>query len=353
MSKQPKRQRTSRRPENAPKNNFLTPIIRSVSGGLRYVDEYEYEFNAFAKGRWINRSLLEVCTKEFMAQTPEYYKLAIEEGRITVNGKQISVDYILDHNDLISHKAVCHENPVSGESIPTVYEDDVIVAVRKPCSIPVHPCGGYRLNTLVSILQHERQNSEPLLPAHRIDRLTSGLVVLGKTGEAASKLSKAIQDDPTVIKEYLALVKGHMQAETAVKGYITCVDFRVGKFVFSEKCDENSSESKFSETHVEPVKYFPDRDETLVKCRPITGRTHQIRLHLQSLGHPISNDICYGGEFVETHPHAFTRIPSLQHDNKDKLFCGGIFLHAWRYQIPSLGLALSAPLPAWAEGFIP
>ena len=97
MSKQPKRQRTSRRPENAPKNNFLTPIIRSVSGGLRYVDEYEYEFNAFAKGRWINRSLLEVCTKEFMAQTPEYYKLAIEEGRITVNGKQISIDYILDH----------------------------------------------------------------------------------------------------------------------------------------------------------------------------------------------------------------------------------------------------------------
>jgi RluA family pseudouridine synthase len=225
------------------------------------------------------------------------------------------------------------------------------VAVSKPCSIPVHPCGGYRLNTLVSILQHERGDSGHLLPAHRIDRLTSGLVVLGKIPEAASNLSKAIQDDPSVVKEYLALVRGELKNYTEVKGYITCVDFRVGKFVFSDKMNGDGTDSKFSETHIEPINYFSDRNETLVKCKPITGRTHQIRLHLQSIGHPISNDICYGGQYDETHPYAIKRIPSVQHDNLGRYFCGGIFLHAWRYQIPSLGLDLKAPPPWWAEGF--
>ena len=348
-----KRLRTTRRPESAPKNNYLTPIVRETRDGLRYIDQYEYEFNAFAKGRWINRSLLEVCTQEFIAHTPEYYTCAIEEGRITVNTQKVSVDYVLDHNDLVSHKAVCHENPVSAEPIATVFESDAILAVSKPSSIPVHPCGGYRLNTLVSILQHERGDSESLLPAHRIDRLTSGLVVYGKTSESANRLSKAIQYDSSVVKEYLALVKGRLGHACQVKGYIKCVDFRIGKFVFSTAItDEPSGEFKYSETHVEPIRVFEERNETLVKCRPITGRTHQIRLHLQSLGHPIVNDICYGGEYCEAHPHAIRRIPSLQHDNKDKLFCGGIFLHAWRYQIPSLGLDLQAPSPSWADGLI-
>ena len=350
MSKPTKRLRLHSKEE---KNKYLSPIVREIRGGLRYVDEYEYEFNAFAKGRWVKRTLLEVCTKEFMANTPEYYEKAIEEGRILVNGSKIPVDYVLDHNDLVSHRALCHENPVSAESILTVYEDDNILAVSKPSSIPVHPCGGYRLNTLVSILQYERGDDKQLLPAHRIDRLTSGLLVLGKNPGAASKISKAIQDDPSVTKEYLALVKGEVKTQHSVTGYITCVDFRVGKFEFSKECEPGNTEAKFSETTIEPLMYFSERDETLVECKPVTGRTHQIRLHLQSIGHPISNDICYGGEYNETHPHAIKQIPSLQHDNLGKKFCGGIFLHAYRYKIPSMNIDLIAPLPSWSQGYSP
>jgi len=353
MSKPAKRHRSSRKIDTAPKNNYLSPIVREVRDGLRYVDEYEYEFNAFAKGRWVNRTLLEVCQKEFMANTAEYYQKAIEEGQMLVNAKKISIDYVLDHNDLISHRAKCHENPVSADKIVTVLENDDLVAVCKPSSIPVHPCGGYRLNTLVSILQHERGEDKQLLPAHRIDRLTSGLLVLGKTPEAASRISKAIQDDPTVIKEYLALVKGELKESVAVTGYITCVDFRVGKFELSKTNDDDKADAKFSETSIVPLMYYPERNETLVKCKPVTGRTHQIRLHLQSIGHPISNDICYGGEYDETHPHAIRKIPSLQHDNLGKKFCGGIFLHAYRYRISSMNIDLTAPLSKWCADFSP
>ena len=127
--KPPKRLRTTRKPQTAPKNNFLSPIVREVRDGLRYVEKYEYEFNAFAKGRWVGRTLLEVCTREFMAQTPEYYEETIKEGRMTVNKNIVPIDYVLDHNDLISHRATCEENPVSAEPIEIVFEDANTVAV--------------------------------------------------------------------------------------------------------------------------------------------------------------------------------------------------------------------------------
>ena len=289
-----------------------------------------------------------MCQAEFIAQSNEYYEQAIREGRICIHDKPVPLDYVLKHNDLICHRTVCAENPVSADPIRTILETDNLIAVSKPSSVAVHACGGYRLNTLVSILQTERGDAHELLPAHRIDRLTSGLVILGKSSETAREISACIADNggaTEVTKEYLALVKSSVLTETVVKGYIRCIDFRIGKFVIS---DEQTDDSKYSETIIVPVKHYADRNETLVRCRPITGRTHQIRLHLQFIGHPIVNDICYGGAFDADHPFAIPQIPSVQYDSCGKLFCGGIFLHAFRYRIPSMSLDLKADLPPWA-----
>ena len=348
-----KRHRSTRKPaENISRGRYLTSLVRTVRDGLRWVDEYEYEFNSFVKGRWVHRLLLEVCQKEFIAQTPEYYRSAIENGRILINGKPVTVEHVLDHNDRFTHRAVCKENPVSGDPITMIHETDKILVVSKPASIPIHACGGYRVNSLTSILQFERGDSAELLPAHRIDRLTSGLVILGKTPEAARQVSDAIANDSSVEKFYIARVKGKLEDAKTVRGFIKCIDYRIGKFILIPE-DDLSGDVKSSETEIEPILYYSDLDESLVKCRPITGRTHQIRLHLQSIGHPISNDICYGGCYQPTHPFAIKQIPSVQHDNSGNLFCGGIFLHAWRYAIPSLGLDLSADIPVWASGFNP
>jgi 23S rRNA-/tRNA-specific pseudouridylate synthase len=176
-------------------------------------------------------------------------------------------------------------------------------------------------------------------------------VILGKRPGITRELTDLISEGKKekVLKEYLALVKGDLSKEpvTHVHGYIDCIDFRIGKFAFSEL--KESDTAKFSETEFVPIKYIADRNETLVKCIPFTGRTHQIRLHLQSIGHPIVNDICYGGTYDEDHVHAIPQIPSLQYDTNGQMFCGGIFLHAFRYRIDSLKLDLQAPLPKWAK----
>lgn len=335
-------------------SGYHTEIIRRVDSGLRYVDPYEYTFSTFAKGRWVGRSLVEVFQKEFVAHPKQYYEDAIKEGRITVNHKTVNIDYTLQHNDAIAHRTKCIENPVSGDKIETVHESSELLVVSKPSSLPVHACGGYRLNTLISIIENERGDGVSLFPTHRIDRLTSGLVILGKNRSITRDISELLTKEGTqvssVSKEYLALAKGKVTAGSedhlTVTGYIQCIDMRVGKYVFSET---EVPESKWSETHIQPIQYFPEQDETLVVCKPVTGRTHQIRLHLQAIGHPLVNDICYGGSWDPKHPFAIPQIPSLQYDTAGKLHCGGIFLHAWRYKLPSLGLQFEAPMPQWTR----
>jgi len=325
--------------------SYLGPIVRYSENGLRYVEPYDYEFRTHVKGRWVGMTIIDMCAKEFIAQTKEYYKEAIESGRITVNNTKVTTEYILDHNDYIRHVTRCVENPVSGVSIDIIFESDELLVVNKPPSIPVHACGGYRQNTLLAILESERGHKS-LHPTHRIDRLTSGLVILGKTTQITREITDCLADEKrdSVRKEYLALVSGDFKGSKTVRGYIRCTDFRVGKFSFSF---EETGDSKFSDTEIFAIQFFPDRNETLVRCVPITGRTHQIRLHLQAIGHPIVNDICYGGIYDETHPFAIPQIPSLQHDTSGKMFCGGIFLHAWRYTIGELNF--KAPSPEWAS----
>ncbi len=338
--------------------DYHTEVVRYVKNSLRYVDPYEYTFSTFAKGRWVGSALVEVFQREFIAFSKVYYEKAILEGRITVNGNKVPVEYIIRNNDAITHRTICTENPVSAVPIEIIHESKELLVVNKPSSIPVHACGGYRQNTLIALLESERNNkSELLLPTHRIDRLTSGIVILGKTRDVTREISELLATESTpdnkrVAKEYLALAKGRVelpdteQSHITVTGYITCTDMRVGKYICSQI---ESPESKYSETHVIPVKYFADEDETLVLCKPITGRTHQIRLHLQAIGHPIVNDICYGGVWDTAHPYAVKQIPSLQYDTAGNLHCGGIFLHAWRYTIPSMNLEFASRAPDWTR----
>ena len=327
-----------------PSSSYLSPIVRYEKDGLRFVEPYDYEFRTHVKGRWVGTTILSMCAREFIAQPIEYYDSAIKSGKITVNNNKVSTDYILDHNDYIRHVTRCVENPVSGAPIDTIFESEDLLVVCKPPSLPVHACGGYRQNTLLAILEAENSYSH-LHPTHRIDRLTSGLVILGKSPTITRRITDSLarEKDGSARKEYLALVYGEIKEDMTVTGYIKCIDFRIGKYAFSEN---ETPDSKISETKIFALQFFPERNETLVRCLPITGRTHQIRLHLQSIGHPIVNDICYGGTYDADHLYAIPQIPSLQHDTNGKMFCGGIFLHAYRYTIGDL--EFQAPIPKWA-----
>ena len=149
---------------------------------------------------------MDVFSKEFGAYSPEYYKDAIQSGRITVNGKNISTDTLLRNGDRLSHTVHRHEPPVPYEPVQILKETDDLIAVNKPAAIPVHTCGAYRYNTLEMILRVEHHLSNLFL-IHRLDRVTSGVVLLAKTREAAARYSALLQRGG-VHKLYFAEVEG-------------------------------------------------------------------------------------------------------------------------------------------------
>eukprot|EP00731_Ephydatia_muelleri_P016875 Em0009g1299a len=169
------------------------------------------------------------------------------------------------------------------DPVDVTYVDDQIIVVSKPCSIPVHPVGRYKRNTILSILEHEQPHllaeNKQLRVVHRLDRLVSGKVT----------------------KEYVARVKGIFP-----RGRVeVCDPIRVLQDdpLVCGICPEG----KPAMTVFEREAILPNQCESLVRCRPITGRLHQIRVHLKALGHPIVNDIRYGG--TSANPRQVTPIP--------------------------------------------
>ena len=401
-----------------------------------------------------------------------YYESAIASGRILVSGNKVDCDYKIKGGDELSHTVHRHEPAVGladhhdddgiidtklagSESkkdtcpppVQIVYEDDSLLIVDKPATLPIHPCGGYNYNSLFEILSHwkpESYGSGKLFTVHRLDRLTSGLVVIAKSSNVARSLSKCISDRDGCEKVYLARVKGKFPMELLkkerehdgdstssyhpwefryngveckhdtlgaegcypnkriknsvpppcqygemnldseakvwtgglripiVQGYkrkdisnnnnkvqqshaglgywITngqgeiihnatlkdlCKGTSIAKAIgqaaqdnaktrdesllwlnFACPCrisshkngvceagsfsymkdDDDRVGIKSAETSFAFLSYNEVSDTSLVLANPVTGRTHQIRLHLLKLGHPIANDHCYGGE---------------------------------------------------------
>ena len=126
----------------------------TVKDGIRYVNPYIHRFVTFAKGRWLGRELLSVLMSEFGAHPQEYWKSAIKSMFVTVGGKKVSSQYKFKNGDKLEHMIHRHEPCVVG-SIKFVGQDERILAVDKPSSIPVHPSGAYRFNSMLKILENE------------------------------------------------------------------------------------------------------------------------------------------------------------------------------------------------------
>jgi len=251
--------------------------------GLRFIVPYYYKFHVYAKRRWLGKSLLEVFATEFQALTKEYYKGAIACGNLTVNGQITAEDYPLKDNDLIIHSLHRHEPPITGEELKVISQDKNMLVVYKPGSVPIHPTGRYRHNTLIKILELTHQTK--LHICHRIDRLTSGIQILTKNAETAHVVTKSFEKHE-VKKTYLALCRGQFPPSKTVTDPIKVVCGRTGI------CSVHP-EGKECETHFTLLHYNKDKDESLVRCEPVTGRMHQIRVHLAHYGHCISNDPIY------------------------------------------------------------
>ena len=250
-------------------------------------------------------------------------KDAIERGNVVVNGVRVpTVHSTIKNGDIISHTLHRHEPPVTAQPIGIIHEDNDVIVINKPAGVPVHPAGRYNFNSIVEIMRAERSHLWNPLPCHRLDRLTSGVMFIGKNARAAEKLSLQIQGR-SVKKEYIARVIGEFP-----EGDIVCEQpvMQISPKVGLNRARASGKEAR---TVFRRLAYYPparkSRDEeqnqentqsqkerigdskmvwkgkegySIVRCRPVTGRTHQLRVHLQFLGHPISNDPIYCNQRV-------------------------------------------------------
>ncbi|KAJ3375466.1 hypothetical protein GGF31_004584 [Allomyces arbusculus] len=264
--------------------------VVDADAGLRRVTPYYYLYKTHAKQRWLGMELLAVFDKEFQDRQPGYYKKAIESGAIQVNHQPVPTTYLLKNNDLITHRNHRHEPPVTNAPITILARTPHFVVVSKPASIPVHPSGRYRHNSVLHIVRRALGTSStdpvgpPLYALHRLDRLTSGVLILCSDRARIGKLSKQFAAQ-VVGKAYLCVVAGVFPAG------VTTVDAPI--MVVSHKLGLNSvhPDGKPSVTHFDLL--ATDGTRSLVLARPVTGRTHQIRVHLRHLGFPIANDPLY------------------------------------------------------------
>jgi 23S rRNA pseudouridine1911/1915/1917 synthase len=267
----------------------------------------------------------------------------LKSGRVLVNGGPRPASYRVRPGDTV---VVSVPPPVPSDLLPeplpleVIFEDQDLLVVNKPPGLVVHPGAGHRAGTLLNALLHhcpELQDigevSRPGL-VHRLDKDTSGLIVVAKTAQAYASLVAQFQAH-TISKQYQALVWGRLPE---VEGEI---DQEVGRHPTArQKMSAHARRGKPAVTFWRVLKKFPG-PLSLVELSPRTGRTHQLRVHLASLGHPILGDATYGGGVSRLAGQP--RLAGLKPLVRRQL------LHAWRLGIthPRTGepLTWEAPLP--------
>ena len=286
---------------------------------------------------------LDVFLSEQGGLTRSAAQRLIENGDVTVCGKAVAKNYKLccqDEIDMVLPEAKDPEAKPENIPVEIVYEDDSLIVVNKPQGMVVHPASGHDGGTLVNALLYHASGRLSAINGvvrpgivHRIDKDTSGILVVAKTNEAHLSLAEQIKEH-SVSRTYYCLVHGKMKEES----------FTVGKPIGRHPKDRKkmavvTKGGRHAVTHVSVVTQF----ETcaLLKCQLETGRTHQIRVHLSTLGHPVVGDPVYG----------------VKNDKMTKKYAlKGQLLHAASlgFQHPESGqfVEFSAPLPDYFENVL-
>ena len=221
----------------------------------------------------------------------------LEEGRVTCGGKALAKNYKLNGTETVE---VCLPDPEPVDVLPqdipldVVYEDADVIVVNKPKGLVVHPAPGHPDGTLVNALLHHCGDSlsgigGELRPGivHRIDRDTSGLIIAAKNDSAHQKLAAQLQDH-TLSRIYHCIVTGNLREDSGT------VNAPIGRHPVDRKKMAVVANGRPAVTHWTVLERFPGF--TYVECRLETGRTHQIRVHMAHIGHPILGDTVYGNK---------------------------------------------------------
>lgn len=288
--------------------------------GIRTCAPYDFDFVCGVKARWAGERLCEMFAREFPMRPIEYYREAYRSGRLRLeeNGRAAASSDgqnrethedgpILVGGQRVRHFIHRHEPPTIAEDVRVLSVTDDVVAVCKPATMPVHPTGQYRRNTVLALLASTRRDLGRLFPIHRLDKNVSGLLLLARSSKAANAMRQKMEARE-MRKEYVARVKGSFNASDPTPVTIEEAlgfDAKNRVALWREKpgtgdLDERALKSfKAASTKFVWLQDLPD-GTSLVRCEPFTGRSHQIRAHLAIAGYAIANDVAYGGELLES-----------------------------------------------------
>ena len=217
------------------------------------------------------------------------------ENGLTVNGERVTVRRILHTGDLLCIASEDTETaPIKPVDLPIaiLYEDAHIVVPTKPADMPTHPSHDHYDDTVANALAYRyAKNGEPFVfrPVNRLDRNTSGLLLIARNRTSAGRLSEAMKSGK-IRKSYLAILDGEMPLGEGVID--ACLHRTQESIILREVCPPDAPDADPSRTEYRVLAV--ENGHTLVEARPITGRTHQLRVHFAHVGHPLTGDDLYG-----------------------------------------------------------
>ena len=235
-------------------------------------------------------------SEQFPEQTRSYLQKLIKEGQVLVNGKNVKSGYQLSKNDeVFVNIPEPKELDVEPQEmdLDIVYEDEDVILINKPKGMVVHPAPGHTTDTLVNgLLYHCRDNLSGINGVarpgivHRIDRDTTGILIVCKNDMSHNSIAAQLKEH-SINRRYRALVHGNLKEDQGT------VEGSIGRHpIDRKKMAINEKNGKPAVTHYTVLERFGNY--TLIECKLETGRTHQIRVHMTSIGHPLVGDEVYG-----------------------------------------------------------
>ena len=298
------------------------------------MEQYEFKIDSAA-----SRERLDVFLSTQQTEiSRSRLKNLIVEGRVTVNGVVRPVGYKVREGDQVTIQVptpVPLDNVAEPIPLNIIFEDEYLLALNKSAGIVVHPAPGHYTGTLVNALLYHCKDLSGIggveRPGivHRLDKDTSGLVLVAKTELAHKNLASQFKKRE-IHKEYLAIVKGNVKKDTGL------VNVSIGRHkIHRKKMDTRALNGREASTEYQVV--YRCKDWSYLKLWPKTGRTHQIRVHLASIHHPVIGDQLYGG-----------KSPNL------KMCRQALHAHRLELKHPVSGsdLSFNAPLPPDMETFL-